>query len=530
MVGSPSNKIPKVLGKGSYGCVHSPALTCDPRQPKQKNIVSKVMNTWDAKNELNEFVLIGNADKNENFYLGKPTKCELKKNNLNKQAMINCHDKYKFNSDRMEEYSLLLLKHGGEDLYKYGERVQKMSKTPENVKELELFWIEVSRILYGLKIFQENDIIHLDLKPQNIVYNVETNRINFIDFGFLTTKPNQIAKIKRGFYRTGYTHWSYPFETTLYDEAVYDKLRKNPATANKNQYYIDNLTNINDNCDSFFQHVLPQQSKEVKKLFYLNYNETILESQNVSFNDFIKKSVDTFDLYGVGIAMLYMIKSSRHLLDTKFTDDVIELFLNCVTAQVYDRYTVDTTLSVYHNIIGNFMNKHNKHFVNNFAVDDNSKYVKAKKSLNKTIKKIKLSSPTTTDITTISSKPCPDNKEYNRRTKRCVKKCKPNQVRNEKFNCVNAPKECVETQEKNPKSGRCVNKCKPGYSRNSSFRCVKDKIVKPKICPNGKVLNLRTNKCEKIVDCSKCNNLRQKQINETNAGYNNNIINILESV
>mgnify|MGYP000368252659 CR=1 FL=1 len=37
-----------------------------------------------------------------------------------------------------------------------------------------------------------NDIIHHDLKPLNIVYNEEQNRLNFIDFGFMT----KISSIK----------------------------------------------------------------------------------------------------------------------------------------------------------------------------------------------------------------------------------------------------------------------------------------------------------------------------------------------
>ena len=34
---------------------------------------------------------------------------------------------------------------------------------------------------------------------------------------------------------------------------------------------------------------------------------------------------------------------------------------------------------------------------------------------------------------------------------------------------------CPEGKERNPKTNRCINRCKPGYSRNENFRCVKNK-------------------------------------------------------
>jgi hypothetical protein len=87
---------------------------------------------------------------------------------------------------------------------------------------------------------------------------------------------------------------------------------------------------------------------------------------------------------------------------------------------------------------------------------------------------------------------CPDSKEFNPITKRCVKKCKEGYERNEKFKCysvakksrkiipvnvnlvnINSPKRCPDDKELNPKTNRCVNKCPPGLSRNAKFQCRK---------------------------------------------------------
>ena len=43
---------------------------------------------------------------------------------------------------------------------------------------------------------------------------------------------------------------------------------------------------------------------------------------------------------------------------------------------------------------------------------------------------------------------CPEGKEYNKRTKRCVKKCKEGSRRNENFRCVKIPKSKTQKKKK----------------------------------------------------------------------------------
>lgn len=496
---TPKN-IPSVIGKGAYGCVHSPALECaDGRNSKSDSKqISKFMMAWDAKNEMDEFVLIGNADKNEDFHLGKPTKCAVKNSDLNKHAIKACRNTARFHPDRLEEYSLLLLKHGGSDLYKYGDAVQTWTKNDANIRKNEIFWLEVSRMLYGLKVFEENDIIHLDLKPQNIVYNEETNRINFIDFGMLTTKTLLLNKINR--YEPGYTHWSYPFETTIWNSKLYTKFNESSASV-KSDIIKRLIIGINDKCEPFFEHITADsvsdaKLNELKMFFYQSFTEMLgeISTSNIPRRTFINKSVNTFDIYGVGMALMYMLNSSRHLMSNKSYDGMTELFLKMIDSNVLDRIEIDEIIPKYHSLIRDIMNKHNKHFENNLLVDDNAKDQKTKKMIATTIKNInpsKLKSRDNSSIDLIPN-PCPENKDYNRSTKRCVNKCKPNQMRNAKFRCVNIPKQikdnkqpkpCPENKDYNASTKRCVNKCKSNQTRNAKFKCVN---IKKSLLPKHK--------------------------------------------
>ena len=152
------------------------------------------MTDENASGELNEFKLIKKADKKENFHLGKPTSCKVENNIDNNLAIRNCSG---FEPDLIDNYSLLLLKYGGDDLLKFSKQIKELSSNDANTRMVEHFWLEVSRILFGIKILHDNENIHHDLKHLNIVYNKDKKRINFIDFGLMTTKSKIIKKCKK---------------------------------------------------------------------------------------------------------------------------------------------------------------------------------------------------------------------------------------------------------------------------------------------------------------------------------------------
>lgn len=87
----------------------------------------------------------------------------------------------------------------------------------------------------------------------------------------------------------------------------------------------------------------------------------------------------------------------------------------------------------------------------------------------------------------VPSRTCPENKEINPLTGRCVNKCKENEIRNvatgkceKKGKIVRTTpaisRTCPENREINPLTGRCVNKCKDNELRNvATGKCEKKK-------------------------------------------------------
>jgi len=109
------------------------------------------------------------------------------------------------------------------------------------------------------------------------------------------------------------------------------------------------------------------------------------------------------------------------------------------------------------------------------------------------------------------NKDCPEGKEINPITGRCVKKCKNDEKRDlKKGKCVKIKlknKDCPEGKEINPITGRCVKKCKNDEKRDlKKGKCVKIKL-KNKDCPEGKEINPITGRCVK-----KCKNDEKRDL------------------
>ena len=502
----------KKVGEGSYGCVHNPPLKCE-NQRKQEHAskVSKILTKRNAQDELNEFFLISKADENGEYHLGKPSSCIPAKIDSNMAAIRECdtlerkyNDKYgqRIHTKDIDKFMLLIMKHGGYNIEQFAKQFKSQNANSVNMKLIQDFLIEGIRILEGLQLFLDNDIIHHDLKSQNIVYNPKENRINFIDFGLM----NKISNVRREAEKSEYgydIHWSFPFEINLWNKSKFSPFAH--SNKQRKQRSIQSMVKkIKDKCAYTFDVLYMTNNKDIEDHF-TTYEDFLL-TMDTDYEEFLDTSINTFDLYGVGLAFMEFYNNTEHILEslelemdlkmnknTHLSKQFMDLFLSMIDPNVYTRTNVMAALYEYQHIL-----------VDTGILDKHSK--PHSKMLQQTADNIasiqKNSSQTAKDISTISlslspaekesikqSTPkvrCPEGKEYNRRTKRCVKKCKDGYRRNEDFKCVKIPKSktqkkkkspgpCSEGKQRNPKTNRCVKNCKPGYKRNDDFKCVKYK-------------------------------------------------------
>ena len=418
------------LGEGTYGCVHKPSLKCKNKRLSYKGKISKIMHSSEAFKEMTEYSTIKLIDTKKQFYQGEPIECDPIDNEETRQEIDKCTV---VSSKDIADYKLLIMNDGGLDLSIYD------TKTIENIAE---FWIEVRRVILGVSVLVKNRTVHHDLKPQNIVYFEDNHRMNFIDFGLMTTMDKIADQCNKSIYGFAILHATFPFEMSFLNKNDYMDVARRP-----DYYSIALLRKILTSPQSSFFSIItngrPKQIKDAVVQFITEQYQAMMKedikSDKETYDAFLEKSINTIDVYGLGYTFLYMLGRFRPYMDSGFADDLDDLFLEAVHPRVSLRITADELLHKYDEIL----KKHRLEV------------------------EIEIETKTKTKTKTTSEKCEQLGKELNPITKRCTIKCKSGQVRDAKFKCIG----CTTDKEMNPLTKRCTKKCLPGLVRDDKFKC-----------------------------------------------------------
>jgi serine/threonine protein kinase len=491
------SKTPKFLAEGSYGCVHRPSLRCNKTiKINYKNKISKIMSAKNAKKELKEYVLIDRADPTAKYYLGKPETCKFEKSDLNDGAVKMCKIGKKVLSSK-NEYNLIIMPDGGDNLEEFAQKMNKLSKTTANKETMRRFWKEAGRLFRGIQVFIKFGIVHHDLKPQNIVYNVKDNRCNFIDFGIMEKIQKSRNMAIRGIYGYNFYHWNFTPDSVFFDQNEFEDFIG--YNAKKRTDLFLNITNeYSDQLGVFYNYTV--KTSESEKIDHLaEWNKFLLTDINsYTFSQYITKAFDTFDLYGIGLSLMYVLHLTKHLITEKMYMKLNELLENIITPNLSKRLTIEEAIEQYENIVSETNVSKSK-----MGVDPNQ----IEKTIKTIAKKIDPSVSKSEILADLDPKPikirvnksqilksCPEGKILNPKTNRCnkvktqkvSKKCPPGKILNPKTNRCNKTK------------SRTMKKCPPGKILNpKTNRCNKTKSRTMKKCPPGKILNPKTNRCNK---------------------------------
>ena len=470
---------PKVVGEGTYGCVVKPSLKCVEKDKySYKNRVSKIMRTDDAIEEKNEMVDLVKIPGIEKYIIRMPEICKPDVNAEFLSVAGTCENRRvkgeisKIKRNRQFGLRLLLLDDGGVNLHDFATQVSPTLSE----KDIKIFLTSFIHLFEGIELLRNHDIVHYDLKSQNVVYNIETGSIRIIDFGMIRKKSEFIREGKQG-RNVNAKSWNYyPPENSC---------------ANRIQYDFEK-------CSAYRKDFL-------------------------NFDEFIDKAVNTFDTYCMTYALKKLMpklyQNCKHV-SSGFATESMNLFeLYCLKNVFYRRGDLQRFIKTYKSIL----EKHGMYYVGKPDPSKESQELAHRLSIANLSEKekTKMAKPRGTHhIIPKMLKPCPPGKERNPITRRCVtvkktagpKPCPPGKERNPASGrCVTVKKKagskpCPPGKERNPASGRCVTvkkkagtkPCPPGKERNpASGRCVT--IKKKPACKDGKVRNEK-GRCVKVKD------------------------------
>ena len=186
----------KVLGSGTYGCILKPAVPCKGETMRLPDTVSKLMRRHDAEDEMNEITKINDKTQhipnhNEYYILDDIELCQANKftdedlEDFNKRCTAMTRHRFtkahvqnpQFNT----QLRLLQLPDGGKDITYFFSDPSFSTKTFVDVNTAL-----VKLLKGGIAPLKTVNVLHQDIKGNNMVYSQDKDLARLIDWGLST--------------------------------------------------------------------------------------------------------------------------------------------------------------------------------------------------------------------------------------------------------------------------------------------------------------------------------------------------------
>ena len=307
MVKNTRKKGGKYIAQGSYGCVFgNPPLKCKNENTRRNNsIVSKLQTAYSTENEFEETKEWHTIDPENKFSITPIKLCDYDNSNVKESNnMGKCRLRLN-GSDKQ----ILLYKHGGTDLLELKVKASNYANLFSGFYEL----------FKGLAVAHQYNIIHSDIKPENILAEqTKTNiHLRFIDFGmsYKITNKNKLENlIYGGYLKFLYYYWplevKFLIDETLDSDYLISKSFNNHVQMllNKLRFIVPRSVLLNKNTNNAYSH------DEIKEL-YKGVN--------------LKKYLTKLDVYSMGVTICQLASYyfKQYMTVNNENKDIIKIIL-----------------------------------------------------------------------------------------------------------------------------------------------------------------------------------------------------------
>ena len=320
-----------IISENNETCLLSPSIKCDDDINLNYNLYSsKIMTEDDYERYITKYKQNSQIDPNYHYLIELP----------NKECKIN-HD-----DDKIEECSKLPINKSLKNIItEESYTLDDYIKNPEILEEFilvepnffKIFLFEFKNLFEGLKFLASKNIIHHDISPKNIIFNQQTKKLKFINFGKAEHKYdifNMFNKNKERFYgKYIIPNIYYPFVCFFMSHATFDNYMN--LEGEKQTDFINYLNHI-----FFDKEYKPLNDKNTHLKNMLRYIDLEINSKNASsqklkkYKSYIKNNYDEsfFEKTLASFKSYYFEKTKPYLLFLKYIINAIDIFGLSLTA------------------------------------------------------------------------------------------------------------------------------------------------------------------------------------------------------
>jgi serine/threonine protein kinase len=328
----------KLIDQGGFGCVFYPGFNCKSDFKKTDNkLVSKLqMNTFNARNEIYIGSLIQKISNYQLYYLPVISSCNITMASISQDIIDKC-DIIEKDNDKYKILELPYLENISFD--------NLFSDTKRSIRHLFLTFIETYKyVAIAIGNLIDHNIVHFDIKEQNILYSTKYENPILIDFG-LSIPINKISNsnLKDYFYVYAPEYYLWPLEVHIINYILHEGKLTNDSIKNTVNIYVKNNSAFNALSDEFREKYITASINYFTKFIKFDSATTIIQ-----LLDFFK----TWDLYSLSIMYLKFFNKlfKKGYFQNNFIISFSQLLLQNISPFPENRYSPSDTQKKYTDI------------------------------------------------------------------------------------------------------------------------------------------------------------------------------------
>jgi len=320
------------FSSGTYGCVYRPSLLCRNSTRIDPGSVSKLMTEVDAEEEMHHYTRMSLIDPTFSFHLKTPDLCTPNESEL--EEMLKCDSrrvqKYthpasvlpKKRREFLDKLKLLIIRDGGKDFDDMDPLFTHWKMT-----QIRPFLQECKRLFDGIVKVWESGYTMNDIKPNNIVYEIYKNRVNYIDFGTMTRLHEYVNTLDQ--YSNFTFYHNYPLETYFLLQQG-ERYKKVGETLPDDHLYT--FTKV-------VHHIAKQNGQLHDKRIVQDYQDMIrhIRRHRVPFATFVELCEARVDVYQLGLTMMSVLQSFGKRITAPLRLRLFHLFYYMMHPNVFKR-------------------------------------------------------------------------------------------------------------------------------------------------------------------------------------------------
>ena len=370
----------KLLSQGGFGCVYYPGIKCDGNQEKREFVSKLQINDYTAVNEVKIGEIIKTIPDFQFFFIPIIDYCKINISQINQNLIEKCNTLH--NRDKLVLMKMNYISNESfYDLFLVKNKKVIFSSIIEKYMYL----------LNSIDMLNKKNIVHFDLKDENILINKKNKNPLIIDFGIsLDMRSFNYSKLDDYFYvfAPEYYIWSFEIHIICFlSKNVKDdqyKLKKNDIERIANDFVENNKA----------LYVFSNEFIDDYRGTCIEFGETLVDkSKKEIINLLTKKEVyQTWDNYSLSCLIL---KTFKYLFDNNYSSidlfkNIIEIVLINIHPDSNKRLSVSNTVEKLDNILNNVSDSQDSMsmFIENIDIKKDKIDILLKKD-NESIQKIK---------------------------------------------------------------------------------------------------------------------------------------------